>query len=92
MRGVAGYMTDLGVEMERIGSVFRGGVICLPGIPILIGGCEDGTTTRSILEAGRWLAHSGSQHLQDSQKLLSDVITSHGKGGGSLSRKNSGTP
>jgi hypothetical protein len=82
MRGVAGYMTNLGVEMERIGAVFRGGVICLPGIPILIGGCDDGTTTRSIIEAGRWLAHSGSQHLQDSQKLLSDVISSHGKGGG----------
>jgi hypothetical protein len=81
MRGVAGYMTDLGVEMEKIGSMFRGGVICLPGIPILIGGCSDGTATRSIIEAGRWLAHSGSQHLQDSQKLLSDVINSHGKGG-----------
>ncbi len=25
MRGVAGYMSDLGVEIERIGSVFRGG-------------------------------------------------------------------
>jgi hypothetical protein len=82
MRGVAGYMTDLGVEIDRIGSVFRGGVICLPGIPILIGGCGDGTAVRSILEAGRWLAHSGSQHLQDTQKLLSEEIASHGQGGG----------
>ncbi len=85
--GVAGYMTDLSVEIERIGSVFLGGVICLLGIPILIGGCEEGTATRSILEAGRWLAHSGSQHLQDSKKLLSEDIASHGKGGVFITEK-----
>ncbi len=50
-----------GNRKNRFG--FPRGVICLPGIPILIGGCEDGTATRSILEAGVRLAHSGSQHL-----------------------------
>jgi hypothetical protein len=39
MRGVAGYMADMGVEVARINSTFRGGVVTLPGIPILLGGC-----------------------------------------------------
>ncbi len=63
------------------------GVICLPRIPILIGGCENGTVTRSHPRAGRWLAHSGAQHLQETQKFVSDEIDSHGKGGHFVTEK-----
>ncbi len=80
MRGVAGYMADMGVAVARINSTFRGGVVTLPGIPILLGGCGDGTTIGSILEAGRWLVHSGTQHLQETQKLLSQEIWANAKG------------
>jgi hypothetical protein len=78
MRGVAGYMVDMGVEVARINSTFRGKVVTLPGIPILLGGCGDGTVLRSILEAGRWLVHSGTQHLQETQKLLTQEIWASG--------------
>jgi hypothetical protein len=53
----------------------------MPGVPILIGGCEDKTTVRALIEAGRWLSHSGSQQLQESMKLLSTEIVANGKGG-----------
>jgi len=81
MRGVAGYMKDMEGEVGRINAAFRGGVVCLPGVPILLGGCEDGTAIRSILEAGRWLVHSGTQHLQETQKLLVQEIWANAKGG-----------
>jgi hypothetical protein len=72
MRGVAGYMADLEAELARVGNSFRGG----GG-----GGCEDKTTVRALIEAGRWLSHSGSQHLQESMKVLSTEIVANGKGG-----------
>jgi hypothetical protein len=53
----------------------------MPGIPILIGGCEDKTTVRALIEAGRWLTHTGSPHLQESMKLLASEIVANGKGG-----------
>jgi hypothetical protein len=82
MRGVAGYMADLGAELTRVGNSFRGGgVVAMPGVPILIGGCEDKTTVRALIEAGRWLSHSGSQHLQESMKVLATEIVANGKGG-----------
>jgi hypothetical protein len=75
-------MMDMEGEVGRIHAAFRGGgVVCLPGVPILLGGCEDGTAIRSILEAGRWLVHSGTQHLQETQKLLVQEIWANAKGG-----------
>ncbi len=77
-------MKDMEGEVGRINAAFRGGgggVVCLPGIPILLGGCEDGTAIRSILESGRWLVHSGTQHLQETQKLLVQEIWANAKGG-----------
>ena len=62
-------MKDMEGEVGRIHAAFRGGVVCLPGVPILLGGCEDGTAIRSILEAGRWL------------KLLVQEIWANAKGG-----------
>ncbi len=58
-----------------------------PGIPILLGGCRDGTAIRSILEAGRWLVHSGTQHLQETQKLLAQEIWANAKGGSFITEK-----
>jgi hypothetical protein len=80
-------MTDMGVEVARMNAAFRGGVVCLPGVPILLGGCEDGTVMCSILEAGRWLVHSGTQHLQETQKLLAEEIWANSKGGQFITEK-----
>ncbi len=82
MRGVAGFMMDMEGEVARIHAAFGGGgMVCLPWVPILLGGCEDGTAIRSILEAGRCLVHSGTQHLQETQKLLVQEIWANAKGG-----------
>jgi hypothetical protein len=52
-----------------------------------LGGCGDGTAIRSILEAGRWLVHSGTQHLQETQKLLAQEIWANAKGGSFFTEK-----
>jgi hypothetical protein len=80
-------MVDLGREFERLGSTFGGGFIGIPGVPILLGGCDDSSAVRSILEAGIWLANSGMQHLQESLKMVATEIKANGKGGVSVAEK-----
>jgi hypothetical protein len=87
MMGVAGYMVDLGREFERLGSTFGGGVIGIPGVPVLLGGCDDSTAVRSILEAGIWLANSGTQHLRETLKMVATEIKANGKGGVFITEK-----
>ncbi len=53
MRGVAGYMADLATELARLNGAFRGGIVSLPGIPVLLGGCKDRTAIRAIMVSGR---------------------------------------
>jgi hypothetical protein len=38
LHGVGGYVPDLAVEFNKIEKKFRGGVICVPGVPVLGGG------------------------------------------------------
>jgi hypothetical protein len=81
MRGVAGYMADLATELSRLNNAFRGGIVSLPGIPVLLGGFKDKTAVRAIMEAGRWLSHSGSFHLQETMKMVMSGVTEMGQGG-----------
>jgi hypothetical protein len=81
MRGVAGYMADLCGELNRITSVFKGGVVCIPGVPILLGGCDDSFVVRSILESSNWLRSLGGPILRDTWGIVSQEIASLGKGG-----------
>jgi hypothetical protein len=81
MRGIAGYMADLATELARLNNAFRGGIVSLPGIPILLGGCRDRTAIRAITEAGRWFTHSGSFHLQETMKMVMSGIAEMGEGG-----------
>ncbi len=55
MRGLSGYVSDLSTEMNRLDRVFRGGILSMPGIPILTDGCSSRTVTREILELGNGL-------------------------------------
>jgi hypothetical protein len=41
MRGVGGYASDFKNEIARLKAEFRGGVIVIPGICILMGGSDD---------------------------------------------------
>jgi hypothetical protein len=64
-------MFDMADEMGRLNAIFRGGVICVPGVPILLGGgCEDKTLIRSLIEAGKWLNWSGIQFLKETWGIL----------------------
>jgi hypothetical protein len=81
MRGVAGYMADLATELARLNNAFRGGIVSLPGIPVFLGGCKDRTAVHAIMEAGRWLSHCGSFHLQENMKMVMSGVAEMGQGG-----------
>ena len=38
MRGLTGYVSDMSSELSRLDRIFRGGLLSLPGIPVLLGG------------------------------------------------------
>ena len=59
MRGLSGYVTDLGLELSRLDRIFRGGLLSLPGIPIFMGGCTERTVTMEVIEFGNWLKTTG---------------------------------
>ncbi len=65
----------------RIHSVFKGGVVCIPGVPILLGGCDGPFVVRSILESGNWLRYLSVPILRDTWGVVSREIASLGKGG-----------
>ena len=81
MRGVGGYMFDMADEMGRLNAIFRGGVVCVPGVPILLGGCEDKTLIRSLIEAGKWLTWSGTQFLKETWEIFAKTLLESEKGG-----------
>jgi len=55
MRGVGGYLADLAAEHTRIKNIFRGGVLVVPGVPILLQGVSDPFLARLIFEIQGWL-------------------------------------
>ncbi len=74
LRGVAGYMADYMEEVGRINAVFRGGLICAHGIPILSSRIKDSSLVRAILELGEWLKISAELFPQKSWMALSSLI------------------
>ena len=54
--GTTCYISDLQKIISKLGSVFRGGLIVLPGIPICLGGTDDPSLVRSIVELLSWLS------------------------------------
>ena len=81
MAGMGGYLSDLAGEMARIDHVFRGGVISVPGIPVLLGGTSDAMLTRAILEVGGWLATVGSSYPKEAWEILREGIVEDKRGG-----------
>ncbi len=80
MRGVGGYMFDMAEEIGRLKGIFRGGVECMPGVPVMLGGCEDYSLIRSIIEAGRWLEYSGSQFPRKTWEIMLSDLFASGRG------------
>ena len=74
-------MFDMADEMGRLNALFRGGVVCVPGVPILLGGCEDKTLIRSLIEAGKWLTWSGTQFLKETWEIFAKTLLESEKGG-----------
>ncbi len=56
-------------------------MVCIPGVPILLGGCDDSFVVRSILESANWLRSLGGPVLRDTWGIVSQEIASLGKGG-----------
>jgi hypothetical protein len=79
-RGVGGYATDLANEIGRLSAILRGGAICLPGVPILVGGCEDRTVPRAIFEFGTWLDTLGGNALTETWEAVKEGLLTRAKG------------
>jgi hypothetical protein len=63
--------------MNRLGAIFRGGVISGPGVPLLLGGCNDKTVVRAVIELGKWLNLPGDLCFKKTWDLISEEITNH---------------
>jgi hypothetical protein len=76
MRGLSGYVADMSSELSRLDPIFRGGLLSLPGIPVLLGGCGESTVTMEIVEFGNWVKTTGEPYpAQTWETLLSGIIT-----------------
>jgi hypothetical protein len=76
MRGLSGYVSDMSTELSRLDRIFRGGLLSLPGIPILLGGCGEQTVTKEIVEFGNWMKTTGEPFpAQTWETFLSGIIT-----------------
>jgi hypothetical protein len=81
MRGMAGYMADLATELARLNNALRGGLSVSRESWSLLGGCKDRMAVCAIMEAGRWLSHFGSFHLQETIKMVMSGLVEMGQGG-----------
>jgi len=59
--GTACYISDLQKAMGKLSSVFRGGVVVLPGISICLSGTDDPSLIRSLAELYTWLSSGQSE-------------------------------
>jgi hypothetical protein len=55
MEGLSGYVADLVRELKKIYTIFRGGIIAIPGIPIFLGGCGSSEVIRDLWDMMGWL-------------------------------------
>ena len=81
LRGLPGYIQDLTGELERLDKVSRGGLISIPGIPVMIGGTQDRFATRQIIEFGAWMQTTGEGFLVKTWEWLVEKIMEDGFGG-----------
>jgi hypothetical protein len=63
MEGLGGYCEDLIRELKKIKNIFGGGVIAIPGVPILLGGCNSSELIRDLWDMVGWLQHIGKLEL-----------------------------
>jgi hypothetical protein len=87
MRGLSGYVTDLSSELARLDRIFRGGILSVPGIPVFLGGCEDKTLTREVIEFGNWVKTTGEPFPAQTWETLVEGIIADNKGGPSGMKK-----
>jgi hypothetical protein len=81
MRGLSGYVKDLSIELARLDRIFRGGILSVPGIPVFLGGCEDKTLTREVIEFGNWVKTTGEPFPAETWDTLVEGIIADNKGG-----------
>jgi hypothetical protein len=55
MEGLEGYVEDMIKSLKKIGSIFGGGIIATPGIPIFLGGCNSPELIRDVWDLMSWL-------------------------------------
>jgi hypothetical protein len=92
MRGLSGYVKDLSIELARLDRIFRGGILSNPGIPVFLGGCEDKTLTREVIEFGNWVKTTGEPFPAQTWETLVEGIIADNKGGGSSGMKKEKSP
>ncbi len=74
--GLTGYVSDMSSELSRLDRIFRGGLLSLPGIPVLLGGCGENTVTMEIVEFGNWMKTTGEPYpVQTWETFLSGIIS-----------------
>jgi len=81
MRGVGGYAFDLAGEMDRLNKRFKGGLVIMPGVPIFMGGTNDRTVIRAVIELGRWFHFSGTRYLKKTWDSIAADLILESKGG-----------
>ena len=87
MREVASLLVDLGNEFGRLGAIFQGGLACIPGVLILLGGCSDPSVVCSLTESLNLLSTNGGQFHKETWDPVSGEIYAHGVGVFSLQKK-----
>jgi hypothetical protein len=90
MEGLSGYVADLIKELKRIDSLFRGGIIATPGIPIFLGGCGSPEVIRDLWDMIGWLKHIGKLDLKKGWTALMESFIGRGGGRGSRGTGNLG--
>jgi len=80
-------MSDLSIEMSRLNAIYSGGAVVMPGVPILMGGTDDPTLIRALLEVETWLALSGEFYMKEAWALLTGDIKTEGLGGTFITEK-----
>jgi len=78
MEGLSGYVADLIKELKRIDSLFRGGIIATPGIPIFLGGCGSPEVIRDLWDMMGWLKHIGKLDLKKGWTALMESLIGRG--------------
>jgi len=59
--GTACYVSDLQKSIGKLSSVYRGGVVVLPGVSVCLGGTDDPSLVRSLAELYTWLSGGQSE-------------------------------